>query len=211
MTEEEQQRFDALIGREANKEVRDITALGWPPQVLTLRSQQRSLAILNVLGGLAVLGSYVLAFAYSPAIRVGLWGGVPDGIRPLYTVSMLLAALGYFPFTYQLVFRFPPEDFFEIVHRRYRILHLVYGLILVPSALWLPLTAEMLELPSAPLWWSIRGVLGMVAVGSTALLVILVVVAVRRGGALAWVSVAGGAAFWVQTAVLDALVWPAYF
>ena len=178
---------------------------------MSLRPQQKSLAILNLLGGLAVLGSYALAFSYSPGIRAGLWGGVPDGLRPLYTVSMVLAAAGYFPFTYQLVFRFEPEELFVSVGLRYRTLHWVYGLILVPSALWMPLTAEMLRQPGAGLWGAIVAVLGLVALGSTALLGILVLVAVKRGGGLAWVAVAGGVAFWFQTAVLDALVWTAYF
>ena len=43
------------------------------------------------LGGIAVLASYALAFAYSPAIRVGLWGGAPEALQPPYTVTMLLA------------------------------------------------------------------------------------------------------------------------
>lgn len=51
----------------------------------------------------------------------------------------------------------------------------------------------------------------LAALGSTALLAILIAIAVRRGGPMAWVSVAGGAAFWFQTAVLDALAWPSYF
>ena len=179
--------------------------------MLKLRAQQRSLAILNVLGGLAVLGSYALAFSYSPAIRAGLWGGVPEGIRPLYVASMLAAALGYFPFTYQLVFTEEPEDFLAAVGLPYRVLHLVYALVLVPSALWMPLTAAKLGGGGEGLWWAILAVLGLVALGSTALLGILGVLAWKRGGVRSWVAVAGGVAFWVQTAVLDAVVWPAYF
>ncbi len=178
--------------------------------MLKLRAQQRSLAILNVLGGLAVLGSYALVFAFPPAIRAGLWGGVPEGLRPLYVASMLLAAAGYFPFTYQLVFAVEPEDFLEAVGLPYRVLHLFYGLILAPSALWMPLTAATLAGVDS-LWSAVLGVLGLVAFGSTVLLGILVLLALRRGGARSWVAVAGGAAFWVQTAVLDALIWPAYF
>ena len=33
---------------------------------------------------------------YSPAIRVGLWGGVPEALQPLYTITMLRAAAGHF-------------------------------------------------------------------------------------------------------------------
>jgi len=61
--------------------------------------QNLALALLNALGGVAVLGSYAYAFSYSSELRAGLWGGVPDSLQPIYTGNMLLAAAGYFPFT----------------------------------------------------------------------------------------------------------------
>jgi len=39
------------------------------------------LLLLNVLGGIAVLGSYVAAFTGSPDFKDGLWGGVPESLR----------------------------------------------------------------------------------------------------------------------------------
>ena len=178
---------------------------------MTLDREQKSLIALNVLGGTAVLASYVLAFVYSSEIRTGLWGGVPESLRVLYTPCMFVAAAGYFPFSYLLIMRTSADELATLVGWPYRTLHLAYALILIPSAAWLPLTAQMLAAPSSGLWWTIRVVLLLVAAGATALLVALIAIARKRGGVLPWVAVAGCTAFWFQTAILDATIWPAYF
>lgn len=176
-----------------------------------METRQRKLALLNAAGGLAVLGSYALAFAMSPDIRSGLWGDVPLAWRDVYTVCMLLAAAGYFPFTYLWVFRTDPDRYRGPGGVGYGALFALYAAILVPSAAWLPMTAAFLEAPSAPLWWSVRLVLFAVGLGSTGLVVLCAARARREGGALRWAALAGTLPFWLQTAVLDALVWPAFF
>ncbi|MDJ0866062.1 MAG: hypothetical protein QNK03_08140 [Myxococcota bacterium] len=167
--------------------------------------------MLNVAGGTAVLGSYLLVFSLEPQMRSGLWGGVPEAAVPLYTTNMLLAAAGYFPFSVLLILRTRPDAFEQLLGRPYRLLHLLYGLVLIPSALWLPLTAWMLQSPSPWLWGGIRAVLLLVGLGSTGLLAVAIAMARRAGGTLAWLAVGGAFFFWTQTAVLDALVWPAFW
>ncbi len=176
-----------------------------------LHPQQQLLALITVLGGLIVLASYALIPGYSAAVRAGLWGGVPEELRPLYGISMLLAAAGFFPFTYHLIFRQQPEDLAAAVGLPYPFLYGVYGLIFIPSALWVPLTASMLQAPSDLLWQAIRADLALVALGSTLLLVVLWLLAWRRGGARAWAAAVAVIPFWFQTAVLDGVVWPAFF
>ena len=174
-----------------------------------MHPEQKRLAALHAAGGLLVLGSYFLAFSGSPELRAGLWGGVPESLRPVYTVNMLLAAAGYFPFTLLLVFATRPEDGLP-GGRSYRLLHGLYALILLPSALWLPLTARMLAAPSAGLWAAIRIDLALVGLGATGLLFLLWAIARQRRDALGWAAFAGILPFWLQTAVLDAIVWPAF-
>ena len=147
----------------------------------------------------------------TPAIRDGLWGGVPDPLRPLYTVCMFSAAAGYFPFTALFVFRISGDELEAYTRVRLRWITVLYALVLIPSAMWLPLTAWLIESPSGPLFALIRLVLAVVAVGSTGLLVTLWLLAWRRGGWLVWAGALGSVPFWIQTAVLDALVWPAYY
>ena len=171
------------------------------------RSRRLFLA-LNALGGLAVLGSYAHGLTGPAPDR--LWGGVPEGLKPLYTASMLAAAVGYFPMTLYVLFGLDPQRT-RVGGFGWHVFPALYALVLVPSALWLPLTGAMLDAPSGGLWLAVRGVLALVGIGSVG---VAAAVAVARppGPRLARIAaLAGAAAFVFQTAVLDALVWPAYF
>lgn len=171
-------------------------------------SRTRQLVVLNVVGGLAVLSSYAWGLA-NPAGDI--WGGVPQGLRPLYTVSMLLAAAGYFPFTWLVVFRWSPDRGSLAGRSGVDPFPLLYALILFPSAAWLPLTNWMFVEPSAGLWLGIRLVLALVGLGSLGVLAALLAMRPREPAWLWGLAVAGCVAFCFQTAVLDAIVWPAFF
>jgi hypothetical protein len=170
----------------------------------------RAFVSMVVVGGAAVLGSYAWGVS-APGVGAALWGGVPDGLRPLYTVNMLLAASGFFPFSvYVLRLLGDPGRAAEPSNGLRRRLHLWYALILFPSALWLPLTAWMLSAPSPLVWALVRVDLALVALGALGVLVEL-----ARGprlGRASWLAaLVGLLPFCLQTVVLDALVWPYYF
>lgn len=57
-----------------------------------MATQQVILLVINVLGGVAVIGSYILGFLTHPESRDALWGGVPGWLRPFYGISMILSA-----------------------------------------------------------------------------------------------------------------------
>lgn len=176
-----------------------------------LNPAQRSLLALNVVGGIAVLGSYWAGLALHPGSGDALWGGVPEGLKPLYTISMLTAAAGYFPFTFLLLLRVNPENVRFGGGFGYRLLHVLYGLVLVPSALWLPLTFRLIGAWDPALWLLIRLVLALVGLGSVGLLAALATMTPRPPLGLHRLAIAGALAFCMQTALLDALVWPAFF
>jgi hypothetical protein len=180
---------------------------GRPDQKTALRS----LLWLNVAGGLAVLGSYAHGIASNPLTRGDVWGGLPEGLRPLYTVSMLLAAAGYFAFSFFVFRRLDPHATRVAGGFGFGGFHILYALILIPSALWMPLTFAMLEAPSGLLWLAIRVTLALVGVGSLGMLVAVASARPAHAPVARAVAVAGAIAFSVQTALLDALVWPAYF
>lgn len=169
-----------------------------------------ALALLNVLGGIGVLASYVWGLG-DPAVAAGLWGGVPESLRPLYTVSMLFAAAGYFPMTGAVLFGLDPLRARVAGRFGYGLFLPLYALVLLPSALWLPLTLWMVESPSPLLWAAIRGTLALVAVGSLGLLASLALVRPGPQPALRILALAGAAAFCFQTVALDALLWPALY
>jgi len=173
--------------------------------------QKKRLAAIVLLGGIAVLVSYAFIATLDSATRAGLWGDVPQALLPGYAVSMLLGAAGFFAFTYFLFFRVDPDQARIAGRFGYGLFQGLYLLILIPSALWLPLTAAMVQQPGSLLWLSIRLVLALVGLAGIALLLALLTLRPRRPGAAYWLAVAGAVAFCVQTAVLDLFVWTAYF
>jgi hypothetical protein len=169
------------------------------------------LAALNAVGGACVLASYAWGFlARSDAVGA-LWGGVPEALRPLYTLNMLLAAGGYFLFTNFILFRLPPDATRVAGGFGYRIFHTLYALVLFPSALWMPLTFALVDHPSTWLFWLVRLDLALVAVGSLGLLVALLTLREPRPAPGRALAAIGLAPFCIQTAVLDAVIWPAFF
>lgn len=166
---------------------------------------------INVLGGLAVLASYAHGLLTHPDTRGAIWGGVPPTLRPLYTVSMLLAAVGYFPFTSFFLLRLDPATVRVGGRLGFGVLNGLYVTVLVASALWMPLTFAMLEQPGVALWWAIRLVLAAAGLGSVGLLAFLLAIRPQPGGVWYGCAVAGLVCFCFQTALLDAVVWPAYF
>jgi hypothetical protein len=177
----------------------------------SIHPKKQRLAAIVLLGGTAVLSSYVYSLTIDPATRAGLWGGVPPALLPGYTVSMALAAAGYFAFTYFLFFHVDPDRARIAGRFRYSLFHGLYVLILGPSALWLPLTAAMVQQPSSALWLGVRLVLALVGLGSAALLLALLSLRPRQPLVAYWLAIAGGVAFFIQTAVLDLFAWTAFF
>jgi len=180
-------------------------------QAQSIHPQKLTLTGIVLLGGMAVLASYAYSLAIDPATRAGLWGGVPRALLPVYTASMALAAAGVFAFTYFLLVQVDPDRALIAGRLRYSLFHGLYALILVPSALWLPLAAAMIRQPAGVLWLGIRLVLALVGLGSAALLWALLGLRPRAPAAAYWLAVAGAAAFSIQTAVLDLFVWTAFF
>ena len=169
---------------------------------------QKILLAINLLGGVAVLASYAQGLGPS-GVGNALWGNVPQGLRPLYTVSMLTATVGYFCFSAYL-FRVTSSDLLFRGRFSFNLIHGLYAAILVASALWLPLTALFIQEPSAALWWAIRFVLLVTGAASLALVAALVVSDADASKARL-VAIVGAIAFSFQTALLDAVVWPYFF
>ncbi len=168
------------------------------------------MAWINVLGGVAVLGSY--AHGIATQVDPGrVWGGVPIELQPVYTVSMFAAAFGYLLFTYFVFFRVDPATARIGSTPAYPLLNLLYVAALVPSALWMPLTFAMLDAPSGGLWFAIRLVLAIVGLAALGIIYVLARLEPDPGRGWRIAAVLGAVAFANQTALLDAIVWPAYF
>lgn len=172
---------------------------------------KKLLATIILIGGLAVLGSYGLGVLANPEAGSILWSGVPQGIRPYYTVNMFLAASGFFVFTYFILFRLQPVDTQISGRYGYGLFNLLYAGILIPSALWLPLTVLAVEQNSSILSWVVRLVLVIVGLASLGLFYAIVNVKNLQSLGTRRLAVIGCAFFCFQTVFLDAIVWGAYF
>jgi hypothetical protein len=166
--------------------------------------------LVNLLGGIAVIGSYIVGFQSRADATTILWGGVPASFRPFYTAGMLLAALGYFAFG---IFLLRMDAGAARVFKRYGfgIFSVLFLVILIPSALWLPLSFWAVDRASQVLVWLVRLDLALVGAGSLGLLLALLN---TRPAVPAWlyrIALLGSALFCLQTVVLDALVWSVLF
>ena len=176
-----------------------------------MSSQQLILLVINAVGGIAVIGSYILGINAQPGGAAALWGGVPASTRTIYGISMLLAAAGFFAFIYFILFRLPPGETLIGGRLGYGLFYAIFILILLPSALWMPLTNIYIANPIGPWWLAVRLVLLLVGLGAISLVWALLTLEPRNSGTAYWLAIIGAAYFAFHTALLDAIVWPALF
>jgi len=177
-----------------------------------VHNQQLTLGLINVVGGILVLGSYAHGLVTHPANRDAIWGGVPETIKPLYMVNMLFAAAGYLAFTYFVMFSLNRDSAQLANLSGFKVFYIIYAFILFPSALWMPLTYAALGNPDSSLYyWAVRITLAIVGLASLALLGVLLSLHSGESSPTYWLAVAGSVFFCIQTAVLDAVVWSVYF
>jgi hypothetical protein len=169
------------------------------------------LLVINLIGGSTVIGSYAWGLASRPDAADILWGGVPDSIRLFYTGGMLLAAAGYFAFTYFILFRIDPEHAKVVGRYGAGIFPCLYLGILVPSALWMPATFWAVDNPSASAIGIVRGILVLAALFSLGLLAALLGTRPRKPAWAHALAVAGAVCFCIQTVILDAGIWGVLF
>ena len=160
---------------------------------------------INVVGGVAVLASYVLWLGNPSNDAGALWGSIGGFGRALYTASMLAATAGYFAFA---PFLLRHGDAAPLTFHR---VNLLLTLVLFPSALWMPLAFEYLDAPGDGLWLAMRAGLLVTGLASAALVRCVAAVPATPGSRARSLALAGACAFTFQTLVLDALVWPRYF
>ncbi|MFC1846200.1 hypothetical protein ACFLYM_02150, partial [Chloroflexota bacterium] len=146
-----------------------------------------------------------------PSGANALWGGISPGIRPVYGISMILSALGYFAFLYYILFKLAPAEVGIAGIFGFSLFYMIFIFILILSAFWMPLTNMYVASPTPGLWIGIRTVLALVAMASIALVWALLSLQTKVPGIAYWLAVYGSAYFAFHTTVLDAILWPALF
>jgi hypothetical protein len=173
------------------------------PQILLL--------VLNVLGGAAVIGSYAQGIISHPGNLNILWGNISTSVRPIYFVSMLLSALGYFFFIYFIAFRLDPAAVKVAGKIGFEVFFVIFTGMLLFSALWMPFTYSYVDNINTSTWAAIRVVLFLVAISSCALLWALLSLNIKTPTVPYWLAVIGSGYFAFHTLVLDGFLWPVLY
>ncbi len=167
------------------------------------------LLVINLLGGAAVIGSYIWGFLVNPGGVESFWGGVPAGIRTAISLNMLLAAAGYLAIFFVLLLSVTSTA--TVGKIPFWIFHIIYLVILVPSALWMPLTQAVIEHYTPLGWFSVVLVLVLTAMAGIALLISLLTLRPALPNRQKSLVLIGSAFFILQTALLDAILWTSFF
>jgi hypothetical protein len=175
-----------------------------------MHKQKLLMLLINLFGGSAVVGSYILGLRAHPGQVEALWGGVPAGLRPIYTANMLVAAAGYLALFIILMLCVDPEQA-RIGRRRFGTFNWLYLLILIPSALWMSQTYAVVQAYTTARWAAVLVTLVLVGLGSAGMLAALLRLRPRPSAWKYGLALAGAFFLFLQTGVLDAIVWPLYY
>ncbi len=167
--------------------------------------------VINSLGGFAVVASYVSGMVSHPNTEQLIWGRITPSLRVVYFVGMPLAAVGYFLFLYFILFQLDADNVRIWGFDGFSVLDIIFAVILVFSALWMPLTYKLIETQWRGWWFYIRMVLFFVALASLSLLCALLMISQKEPAWSYWLAVSGAALFFIQTGLIDAFIWPALF
>ncbi len=167
--------------------------------------------VINLLGGFAVVASYVAGMVSHPNTEQLIFGRITPSLKSIYLVSMPLAAAGYLLFLYFIIFQLDAGSVQIWGSDGFLVLDIIFAVILVFSAFWMPLTYKLIETQWHGWWIYIRMVLFFVALGSLALLCAFLMISQKEPAWSYWLAVAGSAVFFVQTGIIDAFIWTAMF
>lgn len=167
--------------------------------------------VINLLGGFAVVASYVAGMVSHPNTEQLIFGRITPSLKSVYRVSMPLAAAGYLLFLYFILFHLDAGTVQIWGSEGFLVLDIIFAVILVFSAFWMPLTYKLIETQWHGWWFYIRMVLFFVALGSLALLCAFLMISQKEPAWSYWLAVAGAVVFFIQTGIIDAFVWTAMF
>ena len=176
-----------------------------------MHKQKVMLLVIILCGGIIVLGSYAWGIAAVSNADQILWGGVPDSIRMLSSVGMLPGAMGFFAYTYFILFCLNPDETRVFKKHGYKVFIALYIAILFPSALWMPLAALAVRNPGQYMDWLVRVDLVVVGLASLLLLFTLLNTQPRQPLWAFRLSIIGCIFFCLQTVLMDAILWGIYF
>ena len=168
---------------------------------------QNQLMIINIIGGLFVLGGYVYALINNPTNRMQLWGGVPENYRSWIVGMMFVSAFGY---CYAMKFLLldegiPLKFYYGLLGERFFLITQI--IFLLSAALWIHTTFSHLNEPSQIKWFLINIELWSTGLSILAIFLGVVFINDRPSTYAYYVAVIGLFAISFHCIFLDALLW----
>ncbi len=171
-------------------------------------SPQYLFLLVNIIGGVAVIGGYVLGLSMYSEHREALWGGVQGNLRNAFTASMLLAAAGYITFCFATIFKGGADEFgVNHIFGQYS-LSVLSAIFLISASLWMPATIAFVH-SGISYWWGIA----VFSLWITALSLLWMTVMIAFSdvqsisGTIKYSSVIGLAYITFHCMILDAVGW----
>ena len=172
-------------------------------------STQSLFLVVNLVGGCAVLGGYIVCVSSYPQHGEALWGGIQGALRNVFIASMLLAASGYLVFCFYVI-RLDGLSGHQSIS-----LHLwatiISSIFLLSAALWMPATISFIHLGNTILWVVAVTSLWVTAGSLVALTVTLALNPELPTTLGRYIAILGIAYISFHCLVLDALIWVRLF
>ena len=177
-----------------------------------MTSHQTVFLIINMIGGIAVLGSYVIGLGMFPEYREALWGGVKGNLKTGITISMLFAAVGYLAFCYISLFQNGLEDFNKSDWFNGHTVSVLVALFLISATFWMPSAIAYLKFSDT--YWLIICVVSLwiTAISLLALLGIVMTSDVTTIAPVShYIAIIGIGLITFHCLVFDAIIWAIMF
>ena len=165
----------------------------------------------NIILGSFLLFTYYRGVTNNPDIAPKLWGGVPLYLTDYIVASMFIGAIGYFFFTYYMIFKINHDTILFFNQYRFSFIIVLYLLILIPSCFWIDLSILYIKNGDPILWKVIVGILYTVGISSIILLISLLSVNPGNPSIAYKLAVCGCVFFSFHTMFLDGLLWTIFF
>tara|TARA_B100000945_G_scaffold319137_1_gene325681 strand:- start:2372 stop:2902 length:531 start_codon:yes stop_codon:yes gene_type:complete len=171
-------------------------------------SPKNTFLLINICGGILVVGGYAIGLSLYPEYNEALWGGVQGTLRNLFMISMIPAALGYLTFCYIVIFK----DSIEILSNKgflgKNTVAILITLFLLSAACWMPTLIAYIHTQNTN-WW----LLSVLSLWITAISILILTRTIastpttKLSNASKTISVIGLAYITFHCLFVDAIVW----
>lgn len=173
-----------------------------------MKINQKLFLTINLIGGILVLTSYYWGIQSDKGIEA-FWGGVPNDLRSVFMFSMLISATSFFIFSIYIFKNIRTELLQSSLGGVLPYL-ILFGVIQLASALWMPLVGIMISNPTTILWIGIRMVLIAVPLAALVIFFLLLKLSPKQSDFFYYSTLISLTIFLIHTGILDAVIWP-YF